>query len=394
MKKIRIDPGYLDTALPPMSDGFERSTRAFLRALPQRQEEEIPVKRKSMTVLGLAIILVVILACGALASQLGLLEFIHTYDKESGVDVSGMIMKNPAPTGEALSLANIEIEEAFYDGQNIHFLAKADPTEADTALISIYPSYQPSGYDLESFEVSEYTLDEAAGYGDRHIGIVLDARVPGGMPENWPFGIAGGGARNGAGVSYIFNHILPEGVCMDEAPLSLRCLLVDLDTREVLEETTLAFTIPRTADPHQADFAIDRDLESIHMQSVFVSYTPLELNIAMVYRALWQGSYPEFGLLDDEGRVQGRGSNTMDFNRETGYDIHRIIFAAPGEMPTELALWVYYTDEVLLLNTETGQATLHPATVDYTGEPPALDDGLGYVGSEVMIVTYDKEVAK
>lgn len=382
MKKIKIDKAYLDKALPPMPQAFEEDTRALLRALPTMQEEEIPVKRKSMTALVIAAVLLLVLACGALASQLGLLDFVPTYDKKTGTDVSGMLRDDIPLVGEQMKLATLEAGEVFYDGQVLHMMLKASPNEAGTALASDYGHGKIEGW----------TLEQAQPYGEKILAFYMSATIPGGMREHWN-NISFGGMQDGANLTYLFNHMMPEGDVLENITLEITCRITDWETGEMLEETAFTMDIPKTAEPQAITFDIDRDLESVHMNQVVVSYTPLELNVMLQCTPLWR-NLPTFGLLDESGRVQDFASNMVDFGDENKPETYRMIWAAPGDLPEELPVWVYGTDEVLLLNTTTGDATLHPATVDYTGERPSLDSGLSYMGNEIMIVTYDKEVTK
>lgn len=366
MKKIDWEAAY-----GPATDALQN---VVVHAL---HEEEKPVKRKSITALVVAMALVVILACGAVASQFGLLDFIYTYDR--GSDVSGLITQNINITGDMPKTVDITAVEAYYDGQLLHLMLRAAPKDADTALISNHMMW--------TSDTAPETPDVGTKLKFEADGIIEGAMRERGFPTIMPFFL-----REDTGLRMLYNHMMPEGVEMDSIEMDITVRLTDLETNEVVEETTITVAVPKTAEPTNITFEMDRDLESAHMDHINLIYTPMEMNIALTYNNLWRTN-ASFGLVGEDGTVQQVSTNTIDFDYKTNVMTERMVFTAPAALPEKLVLWIYNTDEVLVLHPQEGTVTVHPAQVEYIEGIPSLGQGMAYHGDTTMKITYDEEVS-
>ncbi len=381
MKKTVIDQAYLDKTLPKMPERFETETRALLRALAAARREEIPMKRKSVPALAIALALLLALAGIAVAGRLGLLDFITTYNPNSKTDVEGMIHTDFAMEGEPMESVIVDARQAFFDGRSAHFLVGFRPKAENTSLVWL----------AREDVVLPDRVDEARLHGDTALGIVLHASVPDTNAAH-DFGMRQRSLRDGAAEQVAFGYVLPDTFQTDELPVVLTVRVFDVETKKTIEEGRFALTIPRTAQPETVTFLLDRDLESVHMNEIKIAYTPVEMSVIVRCLPRWQDHYPTIGLLDADGYVSATGATLLGEGLEENEELYQVLYPAPDAMPETVALWVYDTDEALVLHTRTGEATLHPAKAAFSKEIPRLDFGMAYPGAGLIKVEYDPEV--
>lgn len=328
----------------------------------------------------LVALLCILLACTALAvaGHFGLLGSWQSYDPEKSGDASGMISGTLPLAGDPLASVDLAVAEAFYDGHSARFLLSAAHSDAGVALLSPWQGETSDAY------------DEALLRGDIPLTLDIEAIAPGTM-RDFPSIFLSQTAASGRDMSLVFTHHLTEGAQPDPLPITFTCALRNVQTGEILQTGEFSFAIPKTADPQTLHFTPGRDMESIHLESVELSYTPLETTLILRYRPLYKLS-AEFGLVGEDGIVLPLQAHLYAWGENTADDtIVRMILPSTGPLPDKIPLWVFGADEVIVLHTQTQAVTRHPAT--YRGvEMPQLPSGTQYSGAQGHHIEYDEEV--
>lgn len=345
------------------------------------REEGAPQRRRRVSALVLAAALILLLGITALAvaGHMGLLSSWYSYDPQKSGDASGLITDRIRLTGAAMAHADVQVREAFYDGQSARFLVAVTPKETGDA------------FTWGRFSDSEPMLEEALAYGDAVLAVDCEATAPG-MMRQWPDMMMSSYQREGGGLLFIFTHPLPEGTSPDALPVELTLSVAVPGEAAMLETGAFAFEIPQTAVPDAAIYPLDRDLESAHIGELQLSYTPLETTVVYSYRPLYR-NHVAMGLVGEDGQVQPLASSLMDWEEgDDGMMRERIVWPTESALPERIVLWIYQTDEVIVLDTVAGKASVHPAKPTYTYGVPDLPPGTSYAGETTVHIEYDEEV--
>ncbi len=318
------------------------------------QQEEKPMKRKSLSAILIAALLIIALTAGALAvaQKAGLLDWITTYDPQNGEDGAAVVLTDIPQEGGVAERGTFTVREAFYDGRTMRLLVDATPTnEGDAFVWSVAMN-------------TRYTVDEAKKFGDTLLGIAMHGRITNAGVEDLSHFFL----RQEAGLAYIASTLLPEGVSPETLNVVLSFSILDSKTGDILEETTITCEIPKTAEPDIKQFDINQDYELVHIDDITISRTPVELLVSIRYKPLL-AVFHSFASIPDDGLVNYYrvGGSMGSYDYETGIHTGQFMLPAGTGIPETIPLWMRGTEEALVINTTTGEVTIRPVKVESKG---------------------------
>ena len=321
------------------------------------QKEETPVKRKSFTAILITALLIVLLAATAVAvvSQMGLLDMMDHYDPDNSEEIAGMILTDIPQEGGDLEGVSFEVLEAIYDGHTVHFAILATPKEEGTHLTEfgsfwrIYDSYQEFG--------SYFGIKKLAG-----LFCEADVLSGGAVIESEYSSMSGiaSGSRDLRDGRYlrVYEDTLPPGISPEE--LTIRMTIGYTEDLEYPELSEMTFTLPKTAEATVRSFDVDKQIGENTLHYVSITHTPLELTVRIL-----QDELMDYMLIDEDGVSRAKLNHTYTISNEdeTSYSFQGI-WGTPAEMPDTLTLWIQDTNMAMVIDTQTGEITLHPAKAD------------------------------
>lgn len=344
MKRLTRQSAFGDTP-----ERFEQRLSQML------QQEERPMKKKSIGALVLAVVLVLALAATALAvaRQIGLLDFVQHHDAERGEDAAGMILREIEQEGGEMERAVVTVREASYDGYQVHFVLAVQPKEEGVALM------EEMDRDIPMLKA------EALAHGDDLLYVRCDMTA---REETAFAGTSLGWEREGASMIYGYTAALTGERAPEALTFEVDCsLLAEDEYVQPVETARLTFTLPRSAEAHTVDLPLDVDVKVAHLTRLVLSRTPLEMSLTVYYEPVLE-KYPYFGVLDGTGYEMAFGGGAMFYDEKAASYRSTATWAAGEVMPDVLLLWVQEADVVAEIDLRTGEAQVYPATVESTPE--------------------------
>jgi len=331
--------------------------RVVVHAL--QQEEEKPVKRKNYSAVLIAALVIVLLAATAVAvsQRVNLLDFVFTYNHvPKDMTLPDVLTDIPQEGGETKH-AIFRAREAVYDGFHAFVLIEAVPKAETDVLV----------WDMSMG--SSHSEKEILGLGDRKWGVRLHAEAPEALNTPSTYGLPYAFQREGRGMVFIVNAMLPDGDSLESVDMTTTFSLIDEKDGTVAEETTVSFTVCRTADPTTVEFEPKADLETVRIDSVQIAHTPIEMIVTIVHQPLLR-VFGGFVYLPEDGLVNHlRGSGQFGFPEDVETMAHttRLMIPTSREMPEAIPLWLRGTDKIIVIDTRTGEIITEEATVSGVG---------------------------
>lgn len=336
-----------------------------------KNQEEVPMKQKSISAILLTALLIIALACTALAvgSRLGILDALEHYRPESGEDPSPYVITDIAQTGGDLELVTFTVTEAIYTGYSLHFNVLATPKEDGIALRGMEEADGADGV-LAVFCDADLVVD----------GTELDAY--------WGNGYSFGCFMDPKDDAYAFTFYaaFPSGVTPPDT-LTVECYAgyaesSDANGRGERVREAVRFEVSKTGALELRDVCLDVNVHGVQLTRLTLIRTPIELVLQMegisheipLWRDIYKfapqmegGSPPGLTiksllLIDADGQRVPMHHSGVVSDGLGGHSINGI-WTAGTSMPDEITLWVSDTNTALVINTNTGESALHPADI-------------------------------
>ncbi len=357
------------------------------RALLQKEE---PMKKKSFSAVLIAAAIIALLAATALAvaNRLGVLDTMPHYDKETGADATGFVISDIAQEGGDLARVKFTVQDAIYDGINLHFNIVATPKDEDVLLTDGNRMPDAIGAIPE-----ELALDPSIEIGKvyAHLGVWCDAagladgKIVGKNSDTGLSSISNTVERVDGNVGFFFSAVLPP----DESPetLVIDCTVIAATSYEEYatqkaEMGSLRFAIKKTGATTVREFPLDIVFNGTRLDHIKISHSPVELSIQMtgVGKPEVMFSYPQ--LIGENGRLLLASDPGMRADDDWNCTFTGA-WETGGVMPERLTIWQKDSKTALVIDTETGEATLHPAeTIADDQQPQSIR----------VVVDYEKTV--
>lgn len=333
------------------------------------REEMRPVKSKSVsTVLLVAIILVTLSATAlAIGNRFGLFDLFPgiKVDQESAERVTATEI---AQEGGQTAFAEFHVREVFYDGSSVYFAIEAIPKNSDGILVN------------QSVLQKTKTQLAEKGFSGEIYGINYSATIAD-LNTEYPIIISGGGTEEENALLFIGGMLLPEGETPNQLRVEASFSIWQPGVSQKVDSTVLAFTIDRTTQNNTNSFVLDADillrnldtgssLGVLHIDSVKVAHTPVQLLLTIKYRSTTNGADLDFKYVSSDGAVE-QVVNTSDqsLDETSGTHTYRITVPTNSTMPDIVRLWIEGTDQELELDMAEESIALHIVSVHYSDDP-------------------------
>lgn len=307
-----------------------------------------PMKRKRIPAVLLAALITLLIAGGAvaIASKVGLLDLLPWFQGEQ-MDhlVTPVVDQTIANPMKGISFTG---QEAYYDGQRVYYVIEAVPTAQDTVL----------AYGARLLAEDE---QEARMYGNTVLGVTVqpslsEASIPRlGLEAH----------RNGASILLVGTAELVSGFSPDvlEVHLTLGSHASGYDA--ALEQSEMTLRIPKTTEPSAQAYTGTFVNDLLSVESVSLTYTPLELSITVSYQPLLAACQGLRYVVEGSPVNSDVRDITTQIDMATGQFTDRFVIQPSGALPKEILLWVVRSEDVLILDTGTQTISMRKASLVY-----------------------------
>lgn len=315
--------------------------------------------RKLTRVLVIALCLLLI-ACTALAvaHNLRIIDLfgIGAVDRE---EAATAIETSIVQSGGETSLGTFRVSEAYYDGVFLRFIVQGEFLK-ETVLISEGFMHLPDS-------------EEIADLPGTRVGVKASADCPALDNPVYVYPPYGEG-----GQMLIGNAFIPEGKRADTLHFALSIDLLNIDDRSIIDSTVLSFTVPKTVEATTKEFILDIQTDFVAVDKATIARTPLEVFASIEYRPLLR-VFSGFTVVPDDGYIlkDGRSyfygihSNIPALNDGKG----RVDYVLPVEHAEgeALTLWIPGTDQAIVIDLHTGEASVKKAITHFEGEDKIVE---------------------
>lgn len=322
---------------------------------------EPPIQRRPKISPALVIALCLILAT---ATALAVAHSLHI------IDLFGVGQINPDAVQTAVStaieqtggetiLGAFKVSEAFYDGIFLGFIVEGEFAE-ETVLI-----------DEGWMEWAD--RENIAGLPGKRVGVRASAtsqEVERTLHVYPPYE-TGGGWLMGQECFY-------EGEQAETLHFDLSIDLLDIDDGSLIDSTVLTFTIQRTVELDKVEFSVDAQTDFAAVDKVAVARTPLMVFATVEFRPLLR-SMSGFTVVPDDGYIQKNGRDYFfggNINMPEIIDGKgRVAYVLPVEhaQGDTLTLWISGTDHAVVINLQTGEASVNEVITHFEGEDKRIE---------------------
>lgn len=302
----------------------------------------------------------VLIACTALAVAQGLrLIDLFGVGRVDPDEAAAVIDTAVTQTGGSTTQADFTVQEVFYDGTFVRFAVGGAPTSGGVLLDARFMAYpeQPG---------------TAALPGPRY-GVAATAHTPQ-LAEPLPMYLR----EEGGSLLLFASTFLPEGTAPDALDMTIDIDMLDIDSGAVLGSTALAFTARRTAEPATRTYNLDITTDYVTIHSVKVARTPLEAFVSIEYTPLLRvfGGFmavPEDGYIRRYDRTYTFGTYGGLHQMQDGVAQTSLVLPVEHADGDTLTLWISSTDLAVVLNLQTGEATIKEAALLTEGEDTRIE---------------------
>lgn len=248
-------------------------------------------------------------------------------------------------SGGATDIADFTVSEAFYDGAFLRFVVESDAKQ-DAILRNA------------AFSMLKET-EETSGLPGARYGVQMSVDTP---QRNFPITVGMG--YSGRDLYLYANHFMQEDTGADSIELSIDIDLLDIDDGSLVDSTTLAFTISKTATPLTRTYDLMLDTDYVRLEKVIVAKTPLETIVSLEYRPLLR-AFGSFTVVPSDGYIV-KGDRMYRFGNagslpdmaDGGRTTMQYFLPVEHDTESALMLWITSTDQAVEIDLDTGKATV------------------------------------
>jgi len=341
------------TAYGEVPDHFRLFVAATL------MEDKKPMKKLSpILVIALCLILI---TCTALAAA----HSLHIIDwfgvgKVNPEEARTAINTVIEQTGGETSLGTFRVSEAFYDGIFLRFIVEGVFAEK-TVLID-------EGRMAWSDQVTNIAHLEGKRVGVRALAASPAIDQPMHVYPHF----------EGGGCLLVGQYYFLEGNQAEELHFDLSIDLLDVDDGSPIDSTVISFAIPRTVEATTTEFSIDAQTDFVAVDRAIIARTPLEIHASVEFRPLLR-AFNGFTVVPDDGYILKDGRSYFFGGHFDTPEIRdgkgRVEYVLPIEHAegTTLTLWVAGTDQAIVIDLHTGEASVKKVITHFEGEDKKVE---------------------
>lgn len=273
-------------------------------------------------------------------------------EKEAEMVIDIAVMQS----GGVTSVADFTVSEAFYDGTFLRLVIETN-TKQEAVLLN-------AGF------MTLKETEETAGLPGKRYGVAANMDCP-----DVDMRFAGVGMRYIGESLYLYtNSFLTEDAAVDRMDISISIDILDVDDGSIVDSTTLAFTVEKTATPITKEYDLSFDTDYVRLEKVTIAKTPLEIVVSIEYRPLLRafGSFtivPADGyIVKDNNRYSSANFGTIPDMADGGRASRGYILPVDQGNEDVLMLWITNTDLAVEIDLETGEASVFTVAINQEGE--------------------------
>lgn len=317
------------------------------------QKEAFQVKKKAVSTLVLAAALLVLLAATALAvaSHIGLIDLLGHANSQDREAISGMVAADLPQQGTDMEAVTVTVREAIYDGETVHLLVAVMPREEGTAL--------------GPWETMPEASDQRPETVKKPFAVDCNLSILTPEGEDVPIGgdLTSTFSQEAEGLLYVFSGRLAAEAFGTALQVQVWCNVWDAEGT-YMEQGFVTLQLRQGSGTAAVQtFEMDVAVGSLTMRQIELRHTPLEMYVDILYKQPEISHAMQMDLVDIDGRALRMAETEWGFSPEHMLNRFSGRFETTPDYPGRLIIGIAEEEAMLVLDTSTGETSVHPATL-------------------------------